>query len=422
MGEGKSSNESGRGYSSAGAARNQVNTKGGTKYQTVQAGGSTYVIPRRSSNESGQGYSSSAAYDPRNGRLKTAKGNESASEMARGPGVRVGGRTGMSPEEYAARKGMAQGNQDWAYASQLVSQLPSYVDPFNGASVMDLLTAGAASSVSGGSGGGGGGYGSSGGGSSTLGPSSDLLRGSMDMQAAALDDSYNAREAVLRKLMSEQAGIYDAQRAALDQSNQGVLSALMARESAGNQLRQQQAARLSEIMNGLTTASQGAASGTATAYGNAGSELDALAAKYAQLQQQQNAGANQLAGAFGAGPAGIQGDAVQALAAARGLNTQLGAGAASSYAGRQAVYGGLQSDAQMADKQAYDQLMRQVADARTSQSAKYASDLNQLAGARSQGMSQYEMQLAQLAAERQQAAIAAAQQRAELALKYGVQL
>lgn len=392
MGKGKSSNESGRGYSSAGAARNQVNTKGGTKYQTVQAGGSTYVIPRRSSNESRQGYSTA------------------------GRGTPAGG---MSAEEYAARKGMAQGNQDWAFARQLVSQLPSYVDPFNGVSVMDLLTAGSASA---GRGGGGGGYGSSGGGSTATGPSSDLLRGSMDMQAAALDDSYSAREAVLRKLMDEQAGIYDAQRSALDQSNQGVLSALMARESAGAQMRQEQAARLNEIMNGLTTASAGAAQGTATAYGNAGSELDALASKYAALQAQQNAGANQLAAAFGAGPAGTSGDAVQALAAARGLNTQLGAGAAASYAGRQSVYGGLRSDAEMADKQGYDQLMRQVADARTSQSAKYASDLNQLAGARSQGMSQYEMQLAQLAAERQQAAIAAAQQRAELALKYGVQL
>lgn len=376
------------------------------------AGGST------SSNQSGRGYSSSAAYDPRTGRPKGARGNEPSSEMGRGAGQR-GGTTSMSKAEQDARRGMAQGNQDWAYARQLVSQLPSYVDPFNGVSVMDLLTAGSASA---GRGGGGGGYGSSGGGSASLGPSSDLLRGSMDMQAAALDDSYNAREAVLRKLMAEQAGIYDAQRAALDQSNQGVLSALMARESAGNQMRQQQAARLNEIMNGLTAASQGAAQGTAAAYGNAGTQLDALASKYAALQAQQNAGANQLAAAFGAGPAGTSGDAVQALAAARGLNTQLGAGAAASYAGRQSVYGGLRSDAEMADKQGYDQLMRQIADARTAQSAKYASDLNQLAGARSQGMSQYEMQLAQLAAERQQAAIAAAQQRAELALKYGVQL
>lgn len=375
--------------------------------------GSTY-----SSNDSGRGYSSAAAYDPRNGRLRTAKGNEAATEMGRGAGVH-GGSTRMSQAEQDARRGMAQGNQDWAYARQLVGQLPGYVDPLNGVSIMDLLTAGSGSGGSGGSGGGSGG--SSGSGGST-GPSADLLRGSMDMQAAALDDSYSAREAVLRKLMAEQGGIYDAQQAALDQANQATLSGLTAREQAAANLRAEQAARLQQIMGELTGASAGARNATQQVYQGAGNQLDQLASQYAQLQAAQNAGANQLSGAFGAGNAAVQGDAVQALGAARGLNTQLGAGADASYAGRQAVYGGLQTDANMADKQGYDALLRKVADARAAQAAQYGSGVNQLAQARSQGMSQYEMQLAQLAAERQQAAIAAAQQRAQLALQYGVSL
>lgn len=373
-----------------------------------------------SSNQSGRGYSSAAAYDPRTGRRKGGRGDEAAAEMGRGVGVR-GGATTMSQAEQDARRGMAQGTQEWAYARQLMSQLPSYVDPLNGASIMDLLTAGAGSGGYGGSGGSGGGYGSSGGSAaSTI--DSAALSGALAMQAQALDDSYTSREAVLRKLMAEQAGLYDSQQAVLDQSNQGVLAGLMAREQAANQLRADQAARLNEIMSGLTTASAGAASATAGAYGGAGSELDALASKYAALQAQQNAGANQLASAFGAGNAASQGDAVQALAAARGLNSQLGAGAAASYAGRQSVYGGLRADADMADKAGFDSVMRNIADARTAQATKYSADRNSSAAARSQGMSQYEMQLAQLAAERQQAAIDAAKERAQLALQYGVQL
>ena len=374
-----------------------------------------------SSNQSGRGYSSAAAYDPRTGRKYGSRGSESASEQGRGPGVR-GGQTSMSAQEQAARQGMASGTQDWAYARQLVGQMPSYTDPFNGMSVMDLLTAGSGAGV--GSAGGGGGSGSGGGGGgSGSGVDEGMLRGSLDMQTQAIDDAYNARAEVLRQIMAEQAGIYDQQGQVLQQTNTNVMASLAARQAAAEQARQDQAARLAGIMGDLNGASSAAGAATAGVYGNAGSQIDQMASQYAALQAQQNAGANQTMAAFG-GPAnaGVEGGAVQALAAARGLNANMGAGAAASYAGRGAVYGGLQADSALQDRQLFGQVNRQVEDARAQQGTQYAAQQAQLAAQRSQGMSQYQMQLAEADAQRQQAAIQAAKERAQLALQYGVNL
>lgn len=223
------------------------------------------------------------------------------------------------------------------YAKGINAQLPGAVDPFNGASLMDLLLHGQHPTPSGGgSHGGGGGGGSSG-------PSAADIAA----RNAAIDAMLAQENSSVDTLGQSQHAAFDARNTQL----QGI-------QSGAN-------TRLQGILGGLQQGASQAQGATSQAFANGDQALQGLLAQYTQMAQQRDAQNNGTLGAFGAGSTGPTGSGVQDLIyAGRAANTMRGNAANEMYAQRGNVYNGLGADAQMQNGQVYDSLLAKLAQER----------------------------------------------------------
>lgn len=231
-------------------------------------------------------------------------------------------------------------NQAIAEANRQLGSTPT--DPFNGATLMDLLNMG--NDDSGGNRNGGGG----GGGSAAA--------------SAATRAAYQNMLDVLKQQATANLGTFDTREGSLKNINAEAL------------------ARLSGITGGLNTASNEAAAAIRTAMGGADQNLARIASEIAAAQAARQQGAAKTLGAFGVAPSGLDQTpgAADLLGAGRMSLAQQGGAWDAAMAANKQAYGGLTADAQLLYNNQNTALMQQLAAARQQAALQAKADQAQL--------------------------------------------